>query len=28
LAVPLIFEPEEAFWQNFDALAKATPRYH
>ena len=28
LAVPLIFEPEEAFWQNFDALVKVTPRYH
>lgn len=28
LAVPLIFEPEEAFWQEFDALLQATPRYH
>jgi len=28
LAVPLIFEPEEAFWQEFDALVQATPRYH
>ena len=28
LAVPLIFQPEEAFWQQFDALVKATPRYH
>ena len=28
LAVPLLFEPEEAFWQQFDALLQATPRYH
>ena len=28
LAVPLIFEPEDAFWQQFDALIQATPRYH
>lgn len=28
LAVPLIFEPEDAFWQQFDALLQATPRYH
>ena len=28
LAVPLIFEPEGAFWQQFDALVQASPRYH
>ena len=28
LAVPLIFQPEEAFWLQFDALVQATPRYH
>ena len=27
-AIPLVFEPEEAFWQRFDALVRATPRYH
>lgn len=28
LAVPLIFEPEIAFWQEFDVLFRATRRYH
>lgn len=28
LAVPLLFEPENAFWEKFDALVQATPRYH
>jgi tetraacyldisaccharide 4'-kinase len=28
LAVPLIFEPEDAFWQAFDALVQSSPRYH
>ena len=28
LAVPLIFQPEEPFWHQFDALVQATPRYH
>lgn len=28
LAVPLIFEPEEAFWRQFDQLLQTTPRYH
>ena len=27
-AVPLVFEPEDAFWQRLDALVQATPRYH
>jgi hypothetical protein len=26
--VPLIFEPENAFWHAFDALVQASPRYH
>lgn len=28
LAVPLIFQPEDPFWHQFDALVEATPRYH
>ena len=28
LAVPLVFEPENAFWEKFDALMQSTPRYH
>lgn len=28
LAVPLVFQPEESFWLQFDALVQATPRYH
>jgi tetraacyldisaccharide 4'-kinase len=28
LAVPLVFEPEMAFWQHFDALMKSRHRYH
>ena len=28
LAVPLIFEPEEAFWKAFDALFQTRHRYH
>jgi tetraacyldisaccharide 4'-kinase len=28
LAVPLVFEPEEAFWKAFDQLFLSRHRYH